>query len=101
MVRGEATICVLETPVRRLPFPELEPEETLTAWVYEHQKPLIIRSSIEKPAFLVYPILNKCQTAAMRLTFSRSIGRPPTFEKIQLRGPIVMLTHRLFQEPRG
>jgi formate hydrogenlyase transcriptional activator len=34
--------CVLETPARRIPPPEFEPEETLTAWVYEHQKPLII-----------------------------------------------------------
>jgi formate hydrogenlyase transcriptional activator len=34
--------CVLETPARRIPFPEFDPEETLTAWVYEHQKPLII-----------------------------------------------------------
>ncbi len=34
--------CVLETPARRIPPPEVEPEETLTAWVYEHQKPLII-----------------------------------------------------------
>src|ERR1700688_1097067 len=34
--------CVLETPARRIPCPEFEPEETLTAWVYEHQKPLII-----------------------------------------------------------
>jgi formate hydrogenlyase transcriptional activator len=34
--------CVLETPARRIPLPEFEPEETLTAWVYEHQKPLII-----------------------------------------------------------
>jgi formate hydrogenlyase transcriptional activator len=36
------SVCVLETPVRRLPLPVLEPRETLTAWVYEHQKPLII-----------------------------------------------------------
>jgi formate hydrogenlyase transcriptional activator len=34
--------CVFETPARRIPPPEFEPEETLTAWVYEHQKPLII-----------------------------------------------------------
>src|ERR1700688_1093888 len=34
--------CVLETPARRIPPLEFEPEETLTAWVYEHQKPLII-----------------------------------------------------------
>src|ERR1700693_1102045 len=34
--------CVLETPARRIPPPEFEPEETLTAWVYEHQRPLII-----------------------------------------------------------
>ena len=34
--------CVFETPARRIPPPEFEPEETLTAWVYEHQEPLII-----------------------------------------------------------
>jgi len=34
--------CVFETPARRIPPLEFEPEETLTAWVYEHQKPLII-----------------------------------------------------------
>jgi len=34
--------CVFETPARRIPLPEFEPEETLTAWVCEHQKPLII-----------------------------------------------------------
>src|ERR1700733_5044077 len=34
--------CVLETPARRLPPPDFEAKETLTAWVYEHQKPLII-----------------------------------------------------------
>ena len=35
-------LCVLETPARRLPTPDFEAKETLTAWVYEHQKPLII-----------------------------------------------------------
>ncbi|HEY3825154.1 MAG TPA: sigma 54-interacting transcriptional regulator, partial [Bryobacteraceae bacterium] len=34
--------CVFETPARRLPLPDFEAKETLTAWVYEHQKPLII-----------------------------------------------------------
>jgi formate hydrogenlyase transcriptional activator len=34
--------CALETPARRLPAPDLDAKETLTAWVYEHQKPLII-----------------------------------------------------------
>jgi formate hydrogenlyase transcriptional activator len=38
----KASFCVLETPARRLPPPEFEAKETLTAWVYEHQKPLII-----------------------------------------------------------
>jgi formate hydrogenlyase transcriptional activator len=36
------SFCVLETPARRIPPPDFEPRETLTAWVYEHQKPLII-----------------------------------------------------------
>jgi formate hydrogenlyase transcriptional activator len=36
------SFCVLETPARRLPPPDFEPKETLTAWVYENQKPLII-----------------------------------------------------------
>src|ERR1700726_2096674 len=39
---GRPAFCVFETPARRIPPPECEPEETLTAWVYEHQKPLII-----------------------------------------------------------
>src|SRR5580700_5321769 len=39
---GKPCFCVLETPARRIPLPEFEPEETLTAWVYEQQKPLII-----------------------------------------------------------
>jgi formate hydrogenlyase transcriptional activator len=39
---GKPCFCVLETPARRIPLPQFEPEETLTAWVYEHQKPLII-----------------------------------------------------------
>jgi formate hydrogenlyase transcriptional activator len=34
--------CVLETPVRRLPPPDFEAKETLTAWVYQHQMPLVI-----------------------------------------------------------
>jgi len=34
--------CVLETRARRLPPPDFEAKETLTAWVCEHQKPLII-----------------------------------------------------------
>src|SRR5580700_6573344 len=38
----QPAFCVFETPARRIPRPEFEPEETLTAWVYEHQKPLII-----------------------------------------------------------
>ncbi|HTA46977.1 MAG TPA: sigma 54-interacting transcriptional regulator [Bryobacteraceae bacterium] len=36
------SFCVLETPARRLPPPDFEAKETLTAWVYEHQTPLII-----------------------------------------------------------
>src|SRR5580658_2204593 len=36
------SFCVLETPARRLPLPDFEAKETLTAWVCEHQKPLII-----------------------------------------------------------
>ena len=39
---AQPAFCVFETPARRIPHPEFEPEETLTAWVYEHQKPLII-----------------------------------------------------------
>ena len=34
--------CVIETPARRLQPPDFEAKETLTAWVYEHQKALII-----------------------------------------------------------
>jgi len=34
--------CVFETPARRLPLPDFEVKETLTAWVSEHQQPLII-----------------------------------------------------------
>src|SRR6202140_2789248 len=34
--------CVLETPGRRILHPDIEAKETLTAWVCEHQKPLII-----------------------------------------------------------
>src|ERR1700692_2280486 len=39
--RAGEKLCffVLETPKRRLPHPDYEPKETLTAWVYEHQKP--------------------------------------------------------------
>src|ERR1700722_18950154 len=39
----QASFCVFETPARRVPPPDFEPRETLTAWVYEHQKPLIIQ----------------------------------------------------------
>jgi formate hydrogenlyase transcriptional activator len=38
----QSCFCILETPARRIPPPEFEPRETLTAWVYEHQEPLII-----------------------------------------------------------
>ena len=36
------SVCVLETPARRIPAPDFEPKESLTAWVYEHQTPLVI-----------------------------------------------------------
>ncbi len=39
---AQSSFCVFETPARRVPPPEFEPRETLTAWVYEHQEPLII-----------------------------------------------------------
>jgi formate hydrogenlyase transcriptional activator len=35
-------VCVIQTPARRLPVPDFEPEETPTAWIYEHQGPLVI-----------------------------------------------------------
>jgi formate hydrogenlyase transcriptional activator len=38
----QTSFCVLETPAGRILPPDLEPRETLTAWVYEHQEPLII-----------------------------------------------------------
>jgi formate hydrogenlyase transcriptional activator len=41
-VGEKPSICVLETPARRLPRPDFETKETLTAWVHEHQKPLVI-----------------------------------------------------------
>ena len=34
--------CLIETPGGRLPRPDFKPEETPTAWVYEHQRPLVI-----------------------------------------------------------
>src|SRR5580658_4131069 len=34
--------CLIETPGGRLPRPDFAPEETPTAWVYEHQRPLVI-----------------------------------------------------------
>ena len=34
--------CVLETLARRIAPPDFEPRGTLTAWVYEHQTPLVI-----------------------------------------------------------
>ena len=36
------SFCVFETPARSIPPPDFQPRETLTAWVFEHQKPLII-----------------------------------------------------------
>jgi formate hydrogenlyase transcriptional activator len=36
------TFCVLETPAHSIPSPDFGPEETPAAWVYEHQKPLVI-----------------------------------------------------------
>lgn len=36
------SFCVLETPARRIPHPHIEPRETISAWVYEHQTPLIV-----------------------------------------------------------
>jgi formate hydrogenlyase transcriptional activator len=38
----QASFRVLETPAGRILPPDLEPRETLTAWVYEHRQPLII-----------------------------------------------------------
>jgi formate hydrogenlyase transcriptional activator len=38
----QVSFCVLETPARRILPPDFEPRETMTAWVYEHQKPLLI-----------------------------------------------------------
>src|SRR6266436_1312961 len=35
-------ISVMETPARRIPMAVYEPEETMTAWVYEHREPLVI-----------------------------------------------------------
>lgn len=35
-------LCLIETPGGRLQQPDFEPEETPTAWVYEHQRPLVI-----------------------------------------------------------
>jgi len=37
-----ASFCVFETPAGRILPPDIEPRETLTAWVYEHQEPLIV-----------------------------------------------------------
>ena len=34
--------CMLETPAGRVCPPEMEPDETPTAWVHEHQEPLVI-----------------------------------------------------------
>src|SRR5271155_4484712 len=40
---GDGTqFCLVETPSGRLPRPDFAPEETPTAWVYEHQRPLVI-----------------------------------------------------------
>src|ERR1700751_5657722 len=39
---GHCEFCVVETPGGRLLQPDFLPEETPTAWVYEHQRPLVI-----------------------------------------------------------
>jgi formate hydrogenlyase transcriptional activator len=41
-VGGNSEFCLVETPSGRLSQPDLKPEETPTAWVYEHQRPLVI-----------------------------------------------------------
>ena len=38
----QPSFCVLETPARPLSPPDIEPRETLSAWVYENRTPLII-----------------------------------------------------------
>ena len=38
----EGSFCMLETPAGRVCPPDMEPEETPTAWVHEHQEPLVI-----------------------------------------------------------
>src|SRR5580704_14516340 len=39
---GVSAFCMIETPSGRLPTPDFAIEETPTAWVYEHQRPLVI-----------------------------------------------------------
>ncbi len=38
----ECSFCMLETPGGRVCPPDMDPDETPTAWVYEHQQPLVI-----------------------------------------------------------
>src|ERR1700739_4484306 len=35
----ECSFCMVETPSGRICPPDMAPEETPTAWVYEHQQP--------------------------------------------------------------
>jgi len=39
---GQCSFSVIETPTGRIPLVDCEPDETPTAWVYEHQEPLVI-----------------------------------------------------------
>src|SRR5580704_9421724 len=38
----QSEFCLIETPGGRLPPVDFQPDETPTAWVYEHQRPLVI-----------------------------------------------------------